>query len=528
MTRTSRLITSILIGAALLTPFARTQQVDLSKPLTLAACIRAALARNLDLSIEAVNPALDDEAVAETREKYLPQFNMGYSRQDLTALGTWGIDGTSIRSKNDNISAGFTQKIMTGADLTLTLSNSMSDTSRAYTVINPSYYSLLQFNLTQPLLKGFGPKINRIETTRAENTRDAAVAQLKAAVLQTVYNVEEAYWNLAYAVENLKVQEASLAQSRETLKRNSEAARIGTKSAIEVLSSETEAARWEDGVIAGRLQVQRLEESLRRLMDAGSAGASAEGDANEAGTRLVLADRPGAEARSIVLEDALRTALAERPEILASEKDLDTSANDVRYFRNQLLPQLDLNFSIWNPGQSGVKYLYLNNDVFSNVIIGKIEGSRMDSIKDVFRKTYRNWSLNLNFNLPLANLFSRAGLAKADLARRQSELRLERQKKTIASEVSEAVNDLRTTERKIKSSADYRAMVEKRLEAEQKRYDLGLVGSEWLFSYQRDLAQAKTDEVRALVDYKIAAAKLDKVMGTTLKTKGLKFRDFEF
>jgi outer membrane protein TolC len=66
------------------------------------------------------------------------------------------------------------------------------------------------------------------------------------------------------------------------------------------------------------------------------------------------------------------------------------------------------------------------------------------------------------------------------------------------------------------------------LAAEQQRYELGLVGSEWLFSYQRDLAQAKTDEVRALVDYKIALAMLDKVMGTTLKTKGLTFRNFEF
>ncbi len=526
MKRTSRLITAIL--AAFLVPVVHTQQTDLSKPLTLAACIREALARNLDLSVDAVTSTLDDAAVAETKEKFLPQFNMSYDRQDLTALGTWGLQGTNIRSNYDFASAGLSQKVITGADLSLTLSNSMTNTSQSYTVINPSYYSVLQFDLTQPLLKGFGPKINRIETTRAENTRDSALAQLKASVIQTVYDVEEAYWNLLSARENLTVQEAFLVQSRETLKRNSEAARIGSKSAIDVLSAETEAARWEDGAIAARLQVERLEEQLRLLMNAGNAGESGGGEASRQGARLLLADRPDAEKRTVELDGALRTALAERPEIVSLEKDLETSANDVSYYRNQLLPQLDLRFSIWNPGQSGVKYLYLNDDPLTQIIIGKIVGSRLDSIRDVFRKTYQNWTVNLNLTVPLASIFSRAGLAKANLARQQSELRLERQKKTIASEVTGAVLDLRNTERKIKSSADYRAMVEKRLAAEQQRFDLGLVGSEWLFSYQRDLAQAKTAEVQALVDYKIALAKLDKVMGTTLKTKGLAFRNFEF
>ena len=529
MIRIPRSIAAILAGAALLAPLAITQQADLSKPLTLAACLREALARNLDLSVDAVTPALDDAAVSETKEKYLPQFDMAYRRQDTTSLGSWGLQGTNYQSKNDYLSAALTQKIVTGADLSLSFSNQMNDTAQAYTVINPFYYSLLQFELKQPLLKGFGPKINRIETTRAENIRDAGLAQLKAAVLQTVYDVEEAYWNLLYAQENLKVQEASLAQSRETLKRNNEAARIGSKSAIEVLSAETEVTRWEDGAISARLQVERLEEQMRRLMNSETAaGESGERREDAAGSRFLLADRPIAEKRTIDLDEALHTAMAERPEILSAEKDLETSANDVGYYRNQLLPQLDLDFSIWNPGQSGVKFLYLDDNPLSQIVIGKIVGSRMDSLKDVFRKYYRNWSLNLNLSVPLANIFSRASLTRANLNRQQSELKLERQKKAIASEVSAAVLDLRNTERRIKSSADYRAMVEKRLAAEQQRYDLGLVGSEWLFSYQRDLAQARTDEVRAQVDYKIALAKLDKVMGTTLKTKGLTFRNFAF
>ena len=101
MIRIPRSIAAILVGAALLAPLGITQQNDLSKPLTLAACLREALARNLDLSVDAVTPALDDAAVSETKEKYLPQFDMAYSRQDTTSLGSWGLQGTNYQSKND-------------------------------------------------------------------------------------------------------------------------------------------------------------------------------------------------------------------------------------------------------------------------------------------------------------------------------------------------------------------------------------------------------------------------------------------
>ena len=156
MIRIPRSIAAILAGAALLAPLAITQQADLSKPLTLAACLREALARNLDLSVDAVTPALDDAAVSETKEKYLPQFDMAYRRQDTTSLGSWGLQGTNYQSKNDYLSAALTQKIVTGADLSLSFSNQMNDTAQAYTVINPFYYSLLQFELNTLCLRASG------------------------------------------------------------------------------------------------------------------------------------------------------------------------------------------------------------------------------------------------------------------------------------------------------------------------------------------------------------------------------------
>jgi outer membrane protein TolC len=398
----------------------------------------------------------------------------------------------------------------------------MTNTSRSYTTINPAYNSLLQLLLTQPLLKGFGPRINRIDTKRAEYRADVSRAALKAALLQTIYEIEEAYWNLVDGRENLKVQELSLEQSREILRRNREGARVGTKSTIEVLGAETEVAGWEDNVLSARRQVERAEDRLRRVMNLPP------GDVAAPPVPIVPTDKPDSGKRPVAYEEALNIALLERPEILTAEKELASSLGDVAYARNQTLPELNLQLSAWNPGQSGVKSIYENNDPLSGRIIGTIKGSRGDSIREVFKKWQKSWLVGLNFNLPLANVFSRANLAGARLRNEQAVLRVEERKTAVGQDVAAALKEFAACERRIASTAAYRALLEKRLEAEIERYNIGLVGSEWLFSYQRQLAQARTSESRALVDYEIARAALDRAMGTSLKTKNVKFRDYEF
>jgi outer membrane protein len=144
------------------------------------------------------------------------------------------------------------------------------------------------------------------------------------------------------------------------------------------------------------------------------------------------------------------------------------------------------------------------------------------------RMTYKNWSLRLDLTLPTANLFTRSSLAIAKMSRDQAGLRQERQKQAISYEIAEAIKTLRNAERKIESSRAARALQEKRVAAETQRVQLGLVGSEWLLSYQRQLTNARTSEISALVGYRIAAAKLEKAMGTTITTLGLKFRDYIF
>jgi outer membrane protein TolC len=487
--------------------------------LTLRDFIGRTLAANLDVSIEALNPAILDESVAEAGEKYLPAFGLSFLNQNRTILGTWGVEGTAFGNKYDYYNADLSQRLPTGGTVTLAFTHSMTNTERAYTVINPSYYSELELAISQPLLKGFGPKIDRAETRRARAQADISLQSLKATLLQTVCDAEVAYWNLVYSLESLRVAELSLEQSREILKRSQEGARVGTKSAVEVLSAETEVAGWENSAFSARLQVDARQDDLRRLMN------MAAGDPISV-PEIIPADKPEFEKRTIRYDDALATALRERPEMAMAEKGLAQSAAEVGYAKNQLLPELNLNFSTWNPGQSGVKYVYKDGNPFSGVVIDVIKGSRADSIKDVFRKGYRNWTLGLSFTLPLGDVFSRARLARARLENEQAALDLEKKKKDIGFEIAEALKDLAANQRKVETSAAYRALLGA-LRPRLQRYKSGWLeasGSSATSGSWPRRATTRAGHDR-LPD---RPGQLEKAMGTTLKAKNLKFRDFEF
>jgi outer membrane protein TolC len=239
-------------------------------------------------------------------------------------------------------------------------------------------------------------------------------------------------------------------------------------------------------------------------------------------------DEPILEKLDLSFEEALEIAYAESPSMEKYLKEIENTRLDVKYYKNQLLPQLDLEASLWFDGQSGDQLIYKNNDPYSGEIIDKIEGSRFDSIQDVFGFKYRNWYLRLNLTLPLDTLFSKAGLAKARLEEEKKLKEIEKTRQEIYYAVLEAYKELQNREKEVESATRYRQLAEKRLEAEEQRYNLGLAGNEWLFQYQRDVANARVSEIKAIVDYKISVAKLEWSLGVSLKNKNIAFRQFEF
>jgi len=500
--------------------FAQEQKTEEIR-LTLNECLEIALEKNLDISVEAFNPEIQEFSLRQSKEFFLPRLTISYDNYRQNQIGTWWVQGTEYTTNTFSYNFGVEQNIVTGGRFSLSLDNSTTDTSQSLVTINPSYRGTLRFRLDQPLLKNFGPKITRKEIRKIRNQIDISSYGLKTTILQKIYDVEAAYWNLVSAVESLKVNEASLENSIQYLKRIQEAARIGAKTATDVLDAETEVANYESMIITARGQVQRAEDNLRNILNL---------PVDEAGALppIVPTDRPEVEKKEITFEKALEMALAERPEMASKQKEIENSIIDVNYSRNQLLPELNLSFQLWYPGQSGDRLVYLDNNPYTGVVVDVIPGSRSDYLKDILDFKYENWYVALSLTIPLENILSRASLAQARVQKEKKLLEQKRLVNNIYYELVDAFKELKNNEKGLEAAARYRELAEKRLLAGEERYKSGTLPSQWLFEYRSRMASARVSEIRAIINYKLSVAKLEQLMGVNIRTKNLKFRDLDF
>jgi outer membrane protein TolC len=515
------LLTVALMGGCLFFTYAQTEKTE-KLELSLVDCIRTTLENNLDIKVQAFNPELNDVTVRQEKEIFLPRLNFGYQNRNSNSVGSWWLEGTNYKQDLSQISFWLNEKIVTGGDLTLYYYNTTTDSTRKFNSINPVYNNYVQLMFNQPLLKNFGPRVNRYNIKRAQNTRDISILDLNNTINDKMYEVERAYWSLVRYSENLAVNQLSLEQSLQRLKNTREAARVGTKGSTDILSAETEVVNYEGQVLNARAQVETYGDQLKALLNLPP-------DGLESLKSIVPLDRPVLEKPTVSLEEALEISLANNPQMVRIVKELENSDLTIRYHRNQLLPQLDLNFNLSYFGQGGVRFLYQNDNALTGIIVGQEETTRWDAFKEILNGKYPDFRLGLTLSIPFENVFSRTGLAKAKLEEEKSLVEKERQEKAIYYELLQIFKSLRNGEKSIESAKRYREMMEKKVDVEEERYRLGLVqSSEWLFTYQSQLTNAKSGEIQAMIDYKITVAQLEKVMGISLDKKNLTFEGYDF
>jgi outer membrane protein TolC len=234
-------------------------------------------------------------------------------------------------------------------------------------------------------------------------------------------------------------------------------------------------------------------------------------------------DDPRREERTVDAGESLRLALANRPDYRNAGITLDSRDLELDYAKNQLLPALNLNLQYWSPGLSGTQILYRDNNPLTGEVIGVIPGAAADALKNVLDFSHRNWSLYLSLDMPLNTLFSRGAYTAARMERREAQLRRRDLERQIGLEVSTATRSVASCFRRIAATRYARELAEKKLAAEEKRQAAGLSTSFMVLQYQRDLTQASSNELRALCDYSLALARLEKVEGTGLQAKHIEF-----
>jgi len=518
--RNKKLGTWILIAGWLAATAAA--QEPAAKTMTLEDCILGALKNNLSLAVQILNPQLADESLSKAEEKFLPTLSMSFNnRHNESASYSWTSTSTtgSVLSKYNSYNVAINEALPIGGTLSLSLDSYKSDTNQNLQTINPRYGSTLSLNLSQPLLRNFGTTIGRREVLVARNNLEISEYDLHKSLLDTIYTVEQAYWILVYSIQNLEVQRQSLQLARDLLAKNERAVEVGQLAPIEVLSAQAEVATREADILQAEIQVKNNEDTLRTLLNL-------EPGNQAPTTQIVPADRPPFEARAISLDEALLTAMDNRPDLHSARTSVKNYELDLTYARNQLLPGLNLTASYSSPGISGDRLLYLNNNPLSGVVIGSIPGGASDALRDTMNFKYQNWTVGLTLDIPLSNVLSRAGYAQAKVNLERALLTLKNQEQQAYLEIRNAVRAVETGFKRVQAYKVARELAEKKYEAELEKLKVGLSTNYTLLQYQRDLTTAKSSELKAIVDYTVSLAALDRALGISLKKKNLKVQDF--
>jgi outer membrane protein TolC len=481
-------------------------------PMSLQDCIAKALKDNLNLAIQVFNPEIADMTITQAKEYFAPNLDFAFGRRRTEYPSYWWLQGEeAVWNKYGDYSLAITQQIPTGGSFSVSFNNYKSETNELFQLINPRYGATLQFDFVQPLLRNGGLKMGRKEIIIAENNLEISQTQFESVVQDTVYTVVESYWNLLYAIEDLKVKQQSLQLARDLLAKNQKEVEVGKLAPLEVLNAETVVAQREADILVAEVLIKRREDLLKYHLNMSDLQ-------DIKSKKIVPLDRPDFVRKTISFDEAWQVAQARRPDLRAQKKTIENNEFRMSVARNKMLPGLDLSFSYWSPGISGDRVLYLEDNPFLGVVVGKEEGSVGDAIGDAFKFQNNNWNLALTLTLPLSNLTTRAEYVKSRMELDKSKLELEDNRRFAMLDVNDAVREVETHIKRVEAYRLARELAEKRLAAEERKMDVGLTTNYFVLTYQEELATARSAEIKSMLDYILALARLDRAMGTSLES----------
>ena len=481
--------------------------------LTLDEAVARALERNLDLAVQRLNPEVFDLNLAQQLAAYRPTFDSNFSNNSRTNPSQTQLDGgESVISDTVILNSGVSQEVgWGGGRYQVNFNNNRSASTNFFSSFNPSYRSSVQASYTQPLLRGFriDPIRQQIQVTRIN--RDIADVDLRQTVTNTVSAVRDAYWELVYATRSVEVQQQALDLAEALVRDNEARVEIGTLAPIDVVQARSEAAARRQTLAQAEQALATAELVLKQLIVDGT------GDEYWRAT-LNPIDLPTLSPAPIDLDATIRRALDERTDLERSRRQLDINEVNLSSMRNQRLPAVDLTGSYQLQGQGGTRFVRAG---LGGNVLTEVPGGINDAFDQLVDLDYPVWTVQLNVSYPIGPSAADAAYARAQLQTRQVEAQLRQLELQVATEVTNAVLQIRAIARRIEAATAARELAEEQLAAEQSRFDAGLSTNFFVVQAQRDLSTAQDTELRAILDQQKALIELDRVQRTSLSQAGI-------
>jgi len=532
-----------------------------SVALSLNDAIKRALENNNDIEV-----ARDDVRFAETQLRALegifdpvfaltPTYDKRISPQQSSLGGAQGGAGTvstTTYSLNPSVLKQFGRG---GGNYFLQFQNSHTNTSNSFSLLNPFYSSNLSLQFTQPLLRNRSIDNNRRQIRIQRKRLDQSDADFRQRTIDVITRVQQAYWELVFALRDQQNQLANLNLSRESLRNIEAQIAAGAKAPLERAEVQTELANRETALYSAIQTVAIAENNLKVLI-------FKEPSSPEWSAQLTPTDTPKFDTTPVNLADALKAARDNRPELRRLRLQNDINDIDISFFKNQTKPQIDLTGTIALTGLAGTSLgtvvppgstepLIVGNPLTnpSAFLLSEIQaiqraeglpvavvpatavqastvnpvliGGYGQTLRNLFGGETRNVTVGVAISLPFKNKTAKANLAGAQIQKEQLQASTRSQEQIIEVDVRNSAQAVESSRQRVLSAREARINAEAQLEGEQRLYQVGRSTTFLLFQRENALANARASELRAETDYNKALADLQRATSTTLRANNV-------
>jgi HAE1 family hydrophobic/amphiphilic exporter-1 len=464
--------------------------------LTLQAAIRRAVENNADLAVVRLDPQVEATSVEQAQSAFVPVLSSVFGTTNTTSPPTNLFSGDEGVETDDWFGSGTVrQRLARGGGTWLAgWDAARTGSSSPITSFDPSLESSLTLAFSQPLLRDRTIDGARQQLVIAKRNQEISELAFQQAVAQTVAVVKLAYWDLKSALANVALQQRSLDLAGELAAQNKARVDVGQLPPLDLVAAESEVALRREQLIVARAAAADAEDRLRRLI-------IPPGDATVWRLRLEPVDEPLAGAPPPDVDAAIRNVIAQRLDLQQARRQIENAATLVQYFDNQRLPDLRLEASYRPVGLGGTQLI---RDGFPGPVVDRVGTSFGSALGQVFTGDFPSWTLGLTLSYPLGRSYEEAGLARAELQRRQAEARVASLEIDAVEQVRIAARQIGSTAERIEATRAAAELAEQRLDAERKRFEVGMSTSFLVTQAQRDLVQAQVSLLQATLDYQSA------------------------
>jgi HAE1 family hydrophobic/amphiphilic exporter-1 len=515
------------------------------RPLSLREALEMALVNNKDIEVSRHNVRAAEFDLLGARGAYDPRFSSlsYYERSETPSASFLSGSSSGAVTQSDYTGTARLEGLVPkfGGGYRVDFSALRLTTDNQFAALNPQYPTALTFNYTQPLIRGLRFDNNRRLIEVAKKNLNLTDAQFRQRAIETITQVQRAYWDLVFSLRNLQIQRDAVKDARTQLAHNKRLVEEGVLAPIDVVAADAQVSGYEQSVYTALEDVQRAENNLKNLI--------AENRQSPFwNVSIIPTDSVDLTPPTINLNDAMAAAMANRTELQQSTVVSEINQIDQRYFREQTKPQIDLIGSYGIVGLAGA----LNTSDAINPFAGStaqlrerinalsalnglpplpetppatipdnLVGGIGQSLLNIGANRYSNFRVGVQLNLPLRNRTAEAQLGRSLVEGRRIATQREQLEQLIQVDVRNALQVVRTAESRLRAAAAAREASEQQYTSEQRRFDAGQSTLFLVLERQTALTTARGNELRAQTDLNKSIAELQRATGNAMQANNV-------